>query len=240
MTQLHRLLIVDDDKTLRETLLDFFMDIGHQVYEADSALAALEFLQSEPIDIILCDIRMPEIDGIEFLERHLKSEHRHIPVVFMSGYNTNSRAEILDHGAHDLVVKPFNPDALNSNLESTCQSFAKRVSDSINDEQKSATVRYSAEQIESMEFGLEGFFVQTTVPLEGIGNIKFEIQDPSSKNIISGVGEIIVKRLTSTKDLKEGFSIKVIYFDKPSRQIGLEFMEVHPNTSIVPLGWRRV
>ncbi len=106
------ILIVDDDQGTRESLSRAFALEGYTALTAASAARALERLQEEPVDAILSDVVMPEMDGIEFLKR-LQERVPNVPVILMSGqasFDTAVKATRM--GALDFVEKPVSLDRL--------------------------------------------------------------------------------------------------------------------------------
>jgi excisionase family DNA binding protein len=118
-------LIVDDDEQLREFVrVNLEMD-GYVVREAGSADEGLAALEAEPPDLVLLDVKMPQVDGFEMLRR---MQDRHgvgsVPVIMFSGKvdeETASRAA--REGAQAFIGKPFDPQAL---IESTRQLLSRR------------------------------------------------------------------------------------------------------------------
>ena len=106
------LLIVDDEAGYREVLKAIFEDDGYRVATADNGRTALEHLASNPCDLILSDVRMPDIDGIELLRRARENDPD-IGVVMMTAFGTMDVArEAFKLGADDFIQKPFNNDEL--------------------------------------------------------------------------------------------------------------------------------
>jgi two-component system response regulator AtoC len=104
-----RILVVDDDDGLRESLQLVLSAEGYDVSGAETAQAALAILEDSALDVILCDLRMPGMDGMELLPRLV----RRLPdttVIMMSAYGTDELAlEAMNKGAHDYLAKPFQP-----------------------------------------------------------------------------------------------------------------------------------
>ena len=116
-TQRARILIVDDEAVVRDSLGDWFRDEGYDVATAESAKAALEKLAHANWDIFLLDIRMPGVDGLE-LQRKLKQAQPEATVVVMTAYaSVESAVEAMKQGAYDYVIKPFNPDDLEHTIQ---------------------------------------------------------------------------------------------------------------------------
>ena len=106
------ILIVDDEKSVRDSLLNWFIDDGYEVEAAENAKTALAILQAKCYDIVLADIKMPGMDGLEMLKR-IKLLNPDIVVIIMTAFATvNTAVQALKDGAFDYVTKPFDPDDL--------------------------------------------------------------------------------------------------------------------------------
>jgi DNA-binding NtrC family response regulator len=106
------ILIVDDEQVVRESLVHWFTEDGYEVEAADSASAALAKLAGQEFDLVIADIRMPGMDGIELLEK-IRAEQMDTAVIVMTGYaSVETAVRALKHGAFDYITKPFDPDDL--------------------------------------------------------------------------------------------------------------------------------
>jgi two-component system response regulator AtoC len=102
-------LVVDDDDALRESLELFLASEGFDVAAAADGALALAQLERAPFDVVLCDLRMPGIDGFELLPQLLRIAPG-LTVILMSAYGTRDLAiEALKRGAYDYLAKPFPP-----------------------------------------------------------------------------------------------------------------------------------
>jgi DNA-binding NtrC family response regulator len=116
-TESARILIVDDEAVVRESLGDWFRDEGYDVDTAESAKVALEKMAHASWDIFLLDVRMPGIDGLE-LQRKLKEAQPEATVIIMTAYaSVESAVEAMKQGAYDYIIKPFNPDDLQHTIQ---------------------------------------------------------------------------------------------------------------------------
>jgi two-component system response regulator AtoC len=104
------ILVVDDELGLRHTLTLILGAEGHETRAAANGEAALEMLAQKDADLVLCDVRMPEVDGLEFLDRYRASSGRAL-VIMMSAYGDDDAAlDAIKRGAYDFLQKPFRAD----------------------------------------------------------------------------------------------------------------------------------
>ncbi|NMC74729.1 MAG: response regulator, partial [Geobacteraceae bacterium] len=107
-----KILIVDDEANLRHMLSIVLGKQGYAVDEACDGEKALEMAAQKAYDVILCDVRMPVVDGPEFLRR-FRSAGREGTIIMMSAYGTVDTAiECMKMGAYDYVSKPFKNDEI--------------------------------------------------------------------------------------------------------------------------------
>ncbi|MBI4611150.1 MAG: sigma-54-dependent Fis family transcriptional regulator [Candidatus Rokubacteria bacterium] len=107
-----RVLVVDDEPNIRESIRRALARIGHTVDAAPDAQTALARLDRSPVDLVLCDIKLPGTDGIELLGK-IRESHPETVVVMITGYaSIESAVTAIKRGASDYVPKPFNPEQL--------------------------------------------------------------------------------------------------------------------------------
>jgi len=105
----HTILVVDDEKEIRNSLSGVIEDEGYSVLTASNGAKALEIVQADRVNLILLDIALPDIDGVEVL-RKIKEVEPDIPVIMITGEATVRRAvDSMKLGAADLIEKPINP-----------------------------------------------------------------------------------------------------------------------------------
>ncbi len=112
MTQRVSMLIVDDEPSVRDSLLQWFLQEGFRVETAAEAMEALEKMGNSNFDIVLLDIKMPGMDVIE-LQGRLKEIDSQLVVIIMTAYaSVDTAIQALKQGAYDYITKPVDPDDL--------------------------------------------------------------------------------------------------------------------------------
>ncbi len=117
-----RILIIDDENSIRRTLRDILENEGYAIDDAPDGLEGLKLVKSNHYDVVLCDIKMPKMDGLEVLDKILET-NSDVPVVMISGHgNIDTAVDAIRKGAYDYISKP--PD-LNRLLVTIRNAFEK-------------------------------------------------------------------------------------------------------------------
>ncbi len=112
MTEPGKILIMDDEPTLRQTLARILQRAGYEATTAENGRQGLAFLETTMFDLVYLDIRMPGLSGLEVLD-WIHSTYPDIPVVlFTAQPDLNSAVEALRRGARDYLLKPLKPQAI--------------------------------------------------------------------------------------------------------------------------------
>jgi len=100
------ILIIDDEKSIRKTLSEILSYEGYKIDEAGDGEEGLKRFREKTYEVVLCDIKMPKLDGIEFLEK-AKESNPDIPIIMISGHgNIDTAVEAVKKGAYDYISKP--------------------------------------------------------------------------------------------------------------------------------------
>ena len=103
-----KILVIDDERSIRNSMKDILQYEGHEVVLAENGMEGLVSVKSEKPDIVFCDIKMPNMEGIEVLER-IKEFSADTPVIMISGHGTIDTAiEAIRKGAYDFIEKPLD------------------------------------------------------------------------------------------------------------------------------------
>lgn len=111
------ILIIDDDTSVLETTAVLLREHGYSVIPCENAKDAIAKLRENKIDVVLTDIRMPEVSGIELLEE-VRSINMDIPVILMTAYaELDVAISAMGKGAFDFIVKPYKSELLVHSVE---------------------------------------------------------------------------------------------------------------------------
>lgn len=118
MEKKKNILVVDDDRQLSYLLVDTLQTIGYNARGADSAKAALDIIDSEPIDLIISDIGMPRMDGFQLAAR-IRETHPHIRILLITGVATRESEEkaLKENLCDGYIAKPFRIDRIEAMIE---------------------------------------------------------------------------------------------------------------------------
>ncbi|KAB2868871.1 MAG: sigma-54-dependent Fis family transcriptional regulator, partial [Bacteroidales bacterium] len=107
-----KILVIDDEKAIRNTLKEILEFESHTVDLAEDGAAGVEMFTNGGYDIVLCDIKMPQMDGIEVLDK-LQEQSNDTPVIMISGHgNIDTAVEAIKKGAYDFIEKPLDLNRL--------------------------------------------------------------------------------------------------------------------------------
>jgi DNA-binding NtrC family response regulator len=201
MTKKISILIVDDEESVRDSLFNWFIEDGYDVECAQDAKKALTILESRDFDIVLADIKMPGMDGMEMLRR-IKSQRKEAIVIIMTAFATvDTAVQALKDGAFDYITKPFDPD----DLSHLIRNASKQIS--LTEENK-----ILKEKVVSLD-SVENLIGKS----EAIKQVLQEIESVASSNasvIItgeSGTGKELVARAIHANSSRKFFPLVIVH-----------------------------
>ncbi len=182
------LLIVDDELHVRESLGSWFTEDGYEVATAASGKEALAILGRRHFDVIITDIKMPGMDGLE-LQRRIREIDPETAVILVTAYASVSTAvQALKEGAYDYLVKPFDPEELSRVVEKACEKIRlKEENVALKQRIAGITPEIVAGKSREMQRVLE--LVESVAPTETTVLIRGE----------SGTGKELIARLIHAK-----------------------------------------
>ena len=194
------ILVVDDEMIVRESLSKWFAEEGYRVGAAENAACALKCLQSSSWNIMLVDIKMPGMDGIELLHR-VRETNKQIAVVMITAFAAvDTAVKALKVGAYDYVTKPIDPDYLDHLVEKILQEQELQKENLRLKE--AVTELTSGDEIigDSPEMGRVLDLVQTVAPTDTTVMIRGE----------SGTGKELVARAIHNRSPRKYFPLVTV------------------------------
>src|SRR5207245_3607963 len=179
-----RVLVVDDERSMRELLAIMLRQAGHEVTVAEGGEQAVEVIKSESFDLVITDLRMRKVDGIAVLRAAKEHSPSTVVLVVTAFASTETAVEAMKLGAYDYVTKPFKLDELRLTIANALER--KRLQDE-NRELKRQLRR---------EHGFEGFIGKSPRILEVFETIRKTADSGSTVMITgeSGTGKELVAR----------------------------------------------
>jgi CheY-like chemotaxis protein len=120
MNEKTRIMVIDDDQTIREVLRDYLQELGYQVLLASDGLEGMDKIKQERYDLIVLDIRMPYVSGIG-LVKIAREINPDIPVICMTGYGISPEKIAAEEDVNLILSKPFE-------LKTLSQAISKLLS----------------------------------------------------------------------------------------------------------------
>jgi len=112
MEEQHTILVVDDEKVIRDGCTLALKPEGYRVLTAENGQQALELLAKEPVHVVLCDLKMPVMGALEVLQE-MGLKYPDIPVIIITGHGTvDDAVECMKRGAYDFITKPFRKETI--------------------------------------------------------------------------------------------------------------------------------
>lgn len=184
MSQSH-ILVIDDDPAVRQLLAETLTSEGHQVTVMSSGLDGVEAVKDQPVHVVLTDLQMPGIDGLETIDRISKVDSKVIAIV-MTGYGTVDYAvRAMKAGAFDFITKPFEPD--------TVAVVVRKALDVYKLKQENHLLRKAVRD----QYRLE-HLVGTSAPMRMVLDFVEKVADSDSTVLIegeSGTGKELIARM---------------------------------------------
>ncbi|MCF8232078.1 MAG: sigma-54 dependent transcriptional regulator [Bacteroidales bacterium] len=195
------ILIVDDEKSVTDSLYNWFVEDGYHVRCAANAKEALSILESETYHIVLADIKMPGMDGLE-MHRRIKSLNQEAIVIVMTAFaSVDTAVQALKDGAYDYITKPFDPDDLSHLIRNaTSQISLKEENETLKD------------KISSLE-NVEDLVGESEAMMQVLQQVQ-SVASSSSSVIISGesgTGKELVARAIHSNSPRKYFPLVSVH-----------------------------
>ena len=195
------ILIVDDEESVRDSLYNWFIEDGYEVDCAANAKEALTKIESGVFDIILADIKMPGMDGLE-MHRRIKAITGNAVVIIMTAFaSVETAVQALKDGAFDYITKPFDPDDLSHLIRNAARQISLKNE---NEALKNRIV--SLENIEDIVGNSQGM-IRVLRDVENVA--------PTNSSVIitgeSGTGKELIARAIHSNSSRKYFPLVIVH-----------------------------
>jgi DNA-binding NtrC family response regulator len=200
MTAKVSILIVDDEESVRDSLYNWFLEDGYEVECAEDAKQALSMLESRSFDIILADLKMPGMDGLE-MQRRIRALDKEAIVIIMTAFaSVDSAVKALKDGAYDYITKPFDPDDLSHLIRNATRQITLRA------ENEAMKKRISLENVDDI-IGRSAPMMEVLKQVENVA------QSNSSVIIVgeSGTGKELIARAIHSNSPRRYFPMVSVH-----------------------------
>ncbi|MEE9524348.1 MAG: response regulator, partial [Thermodesulfovibrionales bacterium] len=118
------ILVVDDDETALDVTVSLLEETGYSVIPCSDGIEAINKIKEENVDVVLSDIRMPNISGIDLLKK-INDYNSDVPVILMTGYaDLDIAIEAIKRGAYDFITKPYQLESLQHSIERAVRYYS--------------------------------------------------------------------------------------------------------------------
>jgi DNA-binding NarL/FixJ family response regulator len=230
-----KVLILDDENDLTAILQQFFQMRGIESYTYNDPVTALDAIRKLKIDVVICDIRMPRMSGLNFLAEIRKLHFYEPGLIFISGYPEEYELEsLLDLGAFAFLEKPVNLEKLHRLVWEYFYGNAKQ--DNLETE---VALQLGNVNLTTNQLGFGGFFLEERyvagkpgIKLDPGGRVELQFKLPGSADAHRAVCEVIWKR--NAVETVPGYGLKFLELSAPAKRQVLDLVRTNNILSFIP------
>lgn len=236
-------LVVDDEAILRNAIVFDLKRQGYAVLDAGNGREAMKLVVEYPIDVVLTDVKMPILDGIQLLDQ-IKARNPSIPVVMLiTGFADISLEEAYARGAAAVFAKPFDRKRLFETIKRALSS--KEVAWAYRHEERipvDFSVKLSVENFHQIlegqiiNIGRGGMFAALSAPFPDVdSHLQFSVQfNEGSVRVLEGTGFVRWVRTQNEGNKRSGCGIEFDSLEDASRQAVIEFIKRSKGKAFIP------
>jgi DNA-binding response OmpR family regulator/DNA-binding CsgD family transcriptional regulator len=229
-----RVLILDDETELTKMLQQFFHMRGIDSHVYDDAVKALDAIRKLKIDVVVSDIRMPNMNGLSFLSEIRKFHYYEPGLIFISGFPEEYGIEtLLDLGAFAFLEKPVDLERLHRLVWEYIFGVQPKAELPAPD----LTLRLGDQNLRPRQLGFGGFFldqkqIDGSTRLEPGGKVELEFRLPESPELHRAICEVVWKRLEG--EATPGYGLKFLELNPQSKRKVLDLVRMNNILSFIP------
>jgi DNA-binding response OmpR family regulator len=231
-------LILDDETDLTKMLKQFFQSRNVELYTYNDPTLALEDIRKLKVDVVISDIRMPKLNGLNFLKEIRKLHFYEPGVIFISGYPEEYGIEtLLDLGAFAFLEKPLDLERLYRLVWE--YTYGLRAIEEKNG--APITICVGNIPLHSQQLGFGGVFLNldqlenhSGIKLDPGSMVEIQFSLPESTNVHKALCEVVWKRTPNAQ--KGGYGLKFLEMPPVTKKEVLDFVRTHNILSFIPRG----
>ncbi len=204
MKDMSKILVVDDEEALREIIVDAIEPLGAKVYQASGGLEAIKIVHSNPVDLVISDIRMPLGSGVNLLKDIVALTVGRPKVILISGFADIEIADIYSLGADAFLSKPFNLDHLLMAVQRTFLTLEKKFS--VPMDQLLISQEITAQSTEQVKWARGGFTLYSSRKVKSGMTVNFTVNDVKGQGIVRW-------------NTDDAVAVEVIYVEQKSMEV---------------------
>lgn len=238
---LHRILVVDDEPLIQSILAEEFEDAGYEVSKASSGNEAFQTLIQSKVDLIVSDVKMPGMSGIDLLLKIQSHLPQPPPMVLVSAFSETTAQEAYHEGAQGVFAKPIDYDALSRTIRKRLLPMREQYQEKDTLGRPAFTLECSLAELDealhtsSCSIGRGGFFLHMPQQFPRPGEvISFKIDFGGKGCVLEGQGLVRWVRSRTEGDAKSGIGVEFCYLTPASLDIFESLIE-KINKPFIPL-----
>jgi len=232
------ILVVEDEIELRGLLADELRGEGYNVYEAEDGVQGYQYITTKPVDLVISDIHMPNMDGVELLKESKAYNPEKPVLIFVTGYSDLTPDQAYDLGASGLLNKPYDFETLMKKVhrcldDSRLKMGAERLEVDLKVDHTHAATE-GREETKIFNIGQGGMFIASNKELPEVDDlVEFNLELPNY-GILTGAGRVRWSREKSVDNLKRGFGIEFEKLTDETYKNLKSFLAVSKTKAFIP------
>lgn len=237
-----RVLVIDDEAMITEFIAQGLGERGIKTYTLSEPSQALETISKYNIDFVVCDVRMPSMNGMEVL-KEVRKHHRVWPYfVFVTGYPDYSMEECMHYGAAGFIEKPLDLDKLFRHIMGHLVESPDEKEELLQLKGVGPVVLDGDHELAESELGFGGAFISMEPGAQkrsrvGVGSvIELKLSPEGWNHTLKVRGQVVWKRAAKEGELKPGLGVRFVNMSEKDQDLFADYVRSHDIKSFIPLG----
>lgn len=238
-----RILIVDDEPLIGDYLVSGLQELGMQAFATTNPTQTVDLISLYNIDFVLCDIRMPEMSGLDVLKAVRKIYRSWPHLVFITGYPDHTLEESMDYGATGFIEKPLDFDTLFRKIMSHLTEDPNERLKILQINPTAALIIREVYKPQTHHIGFGGIFLQldaaqqNALQIQVGSSIEIRFMLPHKTHVMPMLGQVVWQRIRQDGQKLPGIGIKMLGMPERDYLAFQDWVREHIITSFIPIGY---